>query len=210
MSTFTDIGKDAWDRAIKAAQEVSAMRSMTLEVGILEDAGGADPHDQDSPLTVAAIAGIHEFGATITIPAHEVEVHRQIAADGQFLNGARFVKEKASNYATTHHVEEYTITIPERSFIRATVDAEQRMILDRGAELLREVAGGEMNAQKAMRLWGEDVVARIRERISDGIAPPLAASTIRARAGAGKGEGGDTPLYDTGHLLRSITYRVRA
>lgn len=208
MPGLTDTGKAAWDQAMACAREASLMMGMVLEVGIL-DGKGADEQHEGSEMTVVAIAGVHEFGATITIPAHEVEIHRKIAADGALMNGGRFVKRKKANYTTAHHVDAYEVTIPSRSFVRSTVDEQKDAILDAGAALCRRVALGELKARQAMKLWGEDVTSRIRKQIQAGIAPGLAPSTIKGRAGGGKGEGGDTPLLDTGHLLRSITYQVR-
>jgi len=205
---LTDTGRDGWEKAIAAVKELERMRGSLVEVGILEGKG-ADEQHEGTDLTVVAIASVHEFGATITIPAHEQEILRKISASGALMNGGRFVKRSRSNYATSHQVEAYEITIPARSFIRATVDEQMAAIMEMGTKLLKKVAEGAMKAGQAMRLWGEDIVARIREKIESGIAPPLAASTVKGRAGGGKGEGGDTPLDDTGHMLRSITYRVK-
>lgn len=168
--SFTDTGREEWSKVVKGANELRRAAKGVVIVGILE-AEGAKPHGDDG-ITVLGLAEVHEFGASIQVRGH-------------------------------------TIEIPERSFIRATVDERRAVIQEESAKLSKAILDGRLTAEKALARLGEYVVSLIRQRIEDGIAPPLAASTVKKRVGSGKGEGGDTPLFDTGQLMRSVTYRVQ-
>lgn len=94
-----------------------------------------------------------------------------------------------------------TVKIPERSFIRATVDANDGY-KDLIRKLATRVASMKIGLPEALGILGEKVVSDMRTRIERGIPPPNAASTI-ARKGSSK------PLIDTGQLKNSITYVVK-
>lgn len=94
--------------------------------------------------------------------------------------------------------------VPERSFIRGTVDANRDEIRTR----LRNVAGGFLNfksrdeIKRGAALFGEWFVGKMKERIRDGIPPALAPETIERK-------GSSTPLIDHGQLLSALTYDVK-
>lgn len=95
------------------------------------------------------------------------------------------------------------IDIPERSFIRATID-ENREQLQRTATLAgRAVLLGKLDNARSLALIGEQAVGLMKKRISDGIPPPNAPITIARK-------GSSTPLIDKGQLRGSITYEVHA
>jgi len=91
--------------------------------------------------------------------------------------------------------------VPQRSFIRATVDLHteeiQRLQQGLGLQIIR----GEIDHTTALERLGIKVVAWVQNRIAAGIDPPNADSTI-ARKGSSK------PLINTGQLRSSITHRV--
>lgn len=96
---------------------------------------------------------------------------------------------------------------PERSFLRATLDAgrtKYERLVQRGVKLAYE---GKMTFEEALGLAGAKAAADVDKRIRAGIAPPLADSTIIKKTVAGKR--GTTPLIDTGQLAGSITWIVR-
>lgn len=135
-----------------------------VKVGV-QGAQGAANH-QDTTLTVAQIATIHEFGKTI----HQPKMRR-------------------------------TIVIPERSFLRATIDTYQQAIARRDVLLAQGYVLGKFALKPALELLGQYVVGLIKQRIATGIAPPNRPSTI-ARKRSSK------PLIDTGQLRNSVTYKV--
>jgi hypothetical protein len=93
------------------------------------------------------------------------------------------------------------IVIPQRSFIRATIDEHAPKLQRTAAALGQGVLIGKFQTRQALELLGQQGVGLIQQRIADGIAPPNAPSTI-ARKKSSK------PLVDTGQLRGSITHRV--
>jgi hypothetical protein len=94
---------------------------------------------------------------------------------------------------------------PERSFVRATIEdkrAEIEAALRRGAAV---VLKGELTEDQVLSQIGLKIAGDMRQRIADGIPPPLAESTL-ARKGADK----STPLINTGQLRTSIDAAVEA
>ncbi len=95
-----------------------------------------------------------------------------------------------------------TRRIPQRSFIRATVDANAQKYAFLITRLARAVYRGKRTVKEALTALGIAVQGDIRRRISNGIAPPNAARTV-ARKKSSK------PLIDTGQLRGGITFQVR-
>lgn len=98
-----------------------------------------------------------------------------------------------------------TMTIPERSFIRAGVDQNERVIRSLIKNVSRAIVSNRkrMSPRRALEIIGADITRKIQGRIRDGIDPPLAASTLARKGGK------TTPLIDTGQLIQSITFQVR-
>jgi phage gpG-like protein len=94
-----------------------------------------------------------------------------------------------------------TYRVPERSFIRSTVDAHAKKYTSLAARLAGRVLDGKMDIEKALALLGQVVKADIIRAINRGIEPALAPSTI-AQKGSSK------PLIDTGALKQSLDYQV--
>lgn len=96
------------------------------------------------------------------------------------------------------------ITIPERSFIRSTYDAN----IQNYAKLLRNGAGkvldGKLTLRQVMLLIGEKAVSDMKRTIAVGIDPPIKPSTILARKKR-FGKASTTPLIASGELQNSIT-----
>ncbi len=95
-----------------------------------------------------------------------------------------------------------TDTIPERSFIRAWADEKE----SENRELLRKIGQGvikgTVTADVGLERAGAAMVGSIPGRISAGIAPPNAPSTIAQKRGS------TTTLVDEGILRSSISYKV--
>lgn len=91
--------------------------------------------------------------------------------------------------------------IPQRSFIRATVDEKRADVAKLQEVLLGNVTKGKMTADQALDAMGAKVAAWCKTRIAAGIAPPLKPETV-ARKKSSK------PLVDTGQLRSSITWKV--
>lgn len=162
----TTVNVKVIDRGWEAIKErTRALRGGAVcSIGVQGPQGAAN--HQDSRLTVAAIATVHEFGKVIQQP--------------------RMGR---------------TIVIPERSFLRATVDQYEQAILRRQVLLQQGYVLGKFELKASMELLGQYVVGLIKQRIANGIAPPNSPYTI-AKKGSSK------PLIDTGQLRNAITYKV--
>lgn len=93
------------------------------------------------------------------------------------------------------------IKIPERSFIRSTVD-EHGAYREEVSSLAAKVLTGALNVTRALSILGEKVSSDIKSKIENGIDPPNAQSTIDAK-------GSSVPLIDTAQMKNSITYQVK-
>ena len=100
-------------------------------------------------------------------------------------------------------INELGIGVPRRSFIADWVDEDASAInwqlANMGRGLLRK--NNPVPLETLAEQYGLWAVGRIQQRISDGIEPENAQSTIDAK-------GSSTPLSNTGQLRSSITSRV--
>jgi hypothetical protein len=93
--------------------------------------------------------------------------------------------------------------VPARSFIRATIDEKRAEIHAEQIKAARAVIAGKVTPEVALQRLGAFVVGLVQARIAAGIAPPLAASTLRRKGRK------STPLILTGQLRSAITYAVQ-
>jgi len=91
--------------------------------------------------------------------------------------------------------------IPQRSFIRGTVDAKRAEIAAKQAALAKQVAAGEVDPRAALERLGASVAGMVQTRIAEGIDPPNAPATEERK-------GSKKPLIDTGQLRSSVTWQV--
>lgn len=130
--------------------------------------------------------------------------------------GAELVEGTDITYAELATIQEFGSPkngIPERSFLRATFADKtlHRKITKVIGEKIADVGhtGSKRIRQldSAMSTVGWLIVNAVKARIRAGIAPALAPSTIKARQAAGRE--GVTPLFDTKHLINSISWSTR-
>lgn len=91
--------------------------------------------------------------------------------------------------------------IPERSFLRGTMDAKEREHNALIRKLGHAVDTGKQSPRVALEQLGMAAAANIQERIADGIPPANAPATVKRK-------GSSTPLIDTGALRQAITHQV--
>lgn len=115
---------------------------------------------------------------------------------GPTLNEVMLIQEFGSEKAN----------IPERAPLRSTIDLEASTVEKAFVRLVGKSldAGDRANVvlHGGLLAIGTYVVGRIQARISDGIAPPNAPSTIARK-------GSSTPLIDTGRLRQAIAVVIR-
>lgn len=93
--------------------------------------------------------------------------------------------------------------VPQRSFIRATIDERkadiERLLVSRA----RLVLAGKITADQALDQVGAKVAGWVVEKIDSNIAPALAESTVEEK-------GSSVALVDTGQLKASVSWLVLA
>jgi hypothetical protein len=90
-----------------------------------------------------------------------------------------------------------TERIPERSFIRSTMDENRRKLLMENIKLFFQMAAGKMNTERALGILGKKITSLIKRKITTLTTPPNAPITI-LRKGSGN------PLIDTGFMRQSV------
>ena len=100
-------------------------------------------------------------------------------------------------------INELGMGVPERSFMRSTIDAGQRKYLALLNGIGDASVAGKLSLTRGAKIVGEIVVGDMKQAISAGIPPPNAESTIVAK-------GSSTPLVNTGQMRGAITSKVEA
>lgn len=119
----------------------------------------------------------------------------------QGSQGAANVQDSALTYAQLARIHEFgTARIPARSFLQGTIDEYHAAIQKRATAFGRGVVLDLFSVEQALELLGEYVVGLIKQRMADGIPPPLSPRTIKRKKSS-------KPLIDTGGLRASITHR---
>lgn len=177
-----DLGWKKLRESLKRTAEAKVVR-----VGVQGDEAQQD-HDGISGVRLAAV---HEFGAHINHPGGTPYVVTE--------DGAVFVHKGTPGIAGI--TKPHEITIPERSFIRSTIDENAAKYHDLVKKLAGLVIDGKMLTRQALGMLGLRVVADIKRRIQRGIDPPLKQATIDRKHSS-------KPLIDKGQLLNSITHEV--
>lgn len=107
-------------------------------------------------------------------------------------------EDTVADIASKH---EFGIDVPQRSFIRETVDVNESKIQDILAQAAQKMTKGLMSPSQAGDWVGVQIQAILQDRIAQQNPPfaPLAQMTIDQK-------GSSTPLINTGQLRSSITY----
>lgn len=111
--------------------------------------------------------------------------------------------EGAATLADVAAINEMGLGVPERSFIRSTLDAGRRKYSALMEGVGDAAVAGKITVERGAKLVALVVEGDVKEAISDGVPPPNAESTIVAK-------GSSTPLINTGQLRGAITAEVVA
>lgn len=156
-------------------------------------------HDNRAKLD-AILREVHKLaGAVVTVGVHGDDAQRKDDSETNPEIGAKH------EFGSGH--------IPERSFLRSTVDGGKPM--EFAEQISAKVARGQMSADRAAQQIGVVTVGEVKQTIAAKIPPPLSEQTIKRRLEKGAHGGGlaslgnsTTPLIDTGQLVQSIQYKV--
>lgn len=135
--------------------------------------------EQDSEMVM--IASVHEYGVVIDVtPKMRAYLHHI---------GIHLKKETSQ------------ITIPERSYIRTTYDEKQEELYSLIKAYLPQVINLKMTPETFYGRIGAYLVGQIQKKLTDIREPANHPVTVERK-------GSSNPLIDSGHLRRSITWRV--
>jgi len=95
-----------------------------------------------------------------------------------------------------------TVTIPERSFIRSTINGQSKDIKAVSQAQLKKVINGQTTSEKALGVLGAFTAGLIQAKFTDNDWAPNTTKTQNRK-------GSTTPLIDTGQLRQSISYEVK-
>ncbi len=121
--------------------------------------------------------------------------------EGQRLKEGSTSGVTLAEVATTHEFGAPTANIPQRSFLRSTVDEHRGYVEELEDTVTRMIAGvGSIDSN--MRRLGKRVVNDVVTKIQRGIDPALKDATIAKK-------GISSPLIETGQLINSIDFEVK-
>jgi phage gpG-like protein len=104
--------------------------------------------------------------------------------------------------AAVHEFGAPSINVPERSFLRSTIDEKRADYIDLFIKGFNKALEGSMEPKKVFSLIGLQAQTDVQKKIQTISKPALKKATIKAK-------GSEKPLIDTGHLLQSIRYEVK-
>ena len=96
-----------------------------------------------------------------------------------------------------------SVRVPERSFVRATIDESRRELISDTGKLFRMMAQGRMTTAIALNILGLKIKSLIQKKITDLREPPNSPRTIAKKKSS-------NPLIDTGQMRQSVTHKVKA
>lgn len=138
----------------------------------------------------------------------------QAKAAKKFRNSAGQIIESGHidlvQVATIHEFGAPGANIPERSFIRSTMEENKQAFWAYAQELQQRILMGEIKTEDALGMLGEKIQAAIQAKFTNNDWPPLAAATLGQRTGHVGNQalkGVHRPLVDTGQLRQSIRYK---
>lgn len=187
----------------KLMKNLKQLKGSTISVGV------PDGH-------MADIAAVHEFGATITAKGKYLAIPLQKKYKGRsprefsdlfFVpssngDGGTLCKEKGKGQVEACYWLTKSVKIPERSFIRGTVDAKQKEFLKQAEKYLDNFLQSNSNPDAMLDALGRQYRGYMQKYIRDLSSPPNSALTKTVK-------GSSNPLIDTGALVNSIEWEVK-
>jgi hypothetical protein len=134
-------------------------------------------------------------------PDVEVLVGVREEAGAEVVDGSDLT---IAGLATIHEFGAETpfASIPERSFLRSTLDENRDRYLDEVARGVGDTIDGKTTGARVLERVGARAAGDVKRKIIDLSDPENAPSTIEQK-------GSSNPLVDTGRLAQSIDHEVR-
>ena len=185
-------------------QQAEKLNHKSVEVGVF---------DGDH----AWLAGIHEYGCNITaksggyltIPCNPQAASASARSFPDLFvltleDGSKWlVKEQGKDRLKFMYQLVKSVTIPERSFLRAGFDACHEKVVGQIEKALGQYLINGMQIDTILKQCGMELASQIKKYARDLRSPPKSRITVSSYGG-----GKDNPLLKTGEMIQSITYRI--
>lgn len=176
------------------------------------EAGREDTRAEKMAAKLANFKGTAKARAKLEARLGRARQYREFMA-GRAETFARERSEAEASGQTLIEVaedHEFGLTVPERSFIRAPVDATEDELKSKlAASLKTALKPGGRGAEQQMARFGLYVVGQLQQNIADGIPPELSPRTLAYKRSLNlAGNAKETPLILTGQLRSSIRSKV--
>lgn len=103
-------------------------------------------------------------------------------------------------------IHEYGIGVPERSFVRATIDAQTPQLFAMIREGTTAIAKGRATPAIVLNRVGAHIAGLIQAAMSEGIPPALSAAYLARKLR--KYPGAETPLIASGQMRQAVTWKL--
>lgn len=103
--------------------------------------------------------------------------------------------------AAVHEFGSPSQGIPERPFLRVSIEANKPKYAKISASGLRQILRGKSSTDAVLAAMGEAAVGDVKQRIRSGDFAPLKPATIKRK-------GSSRPLIDTGQMEQSIAWEL--
>ncbi|MEO1268452.1 MAG: hypothetical protein AAFX99_10150 [Myxococcota bacterium] len=125
-------------------------------------------------------------------------IRKRLSGGGAGVEVGIFDPEQASKAVFNEYG---TSDIPERSFLRATFDAQRPAMVRQLAKGASQVMEGKATLEQVLDGVGADLVEDIKRTIANMSSPPNAPGTINQK-------GANDPLVDTGAMMAAVEHKV--
>ncbi|MDR1465437.1 MAG: hypothetical protein LBJ11_09090 [Oscillospiraceae bacterium] len=185
---------------------ITPRHAQNLAIPIDKKAEGKSPKDFPGLVFIKSeeghIFGVLQEGAKVPKKAASTEGRAKSSAKKEDA-GKREYKHQSAEDMEFLFLLLPSVTIPERSFIRAGYDNGREKVFKAFAHAVSMVVSGQWTAVDAAAHVGAVGVSIIQNHIQGGIKPPKSEVTKET------GKSNNSSLYSTGLLYHSITYSIQ-
>lgn len=197
----------------KLMKSLKKLNGSTISVGIPDEKKNKDGAN------MADIAAVHEFGATITVKRRKylaIPLQRKYKGRSpREFNDLFFVPSKSGDGGTLCKRKgkgkqaqleacywlTKSVKIPERSFLRSTVDQKEKDFYKFAEKQLDKWLQSNSDPEPMLNALGLQFRGYVQDTIKNLSSPPDSSLTKAAK-------GSGNPLIDTGNLVSSIEFSV--
>lgn len=128
--------------------------------------------------------------------------------DAQSIQVGFFAKTTPGEVLQRAYFHEFgTVNVPERSFLRSTVNKNKARYAKLAAQLAKRVAAKKMTSKQALDWLGIEVASDVQSTIQRNIRPRLKPATVAAKKRKGYARP-NIALFATGEMFDALAYKL--